>query len=49
LPREILVIPDRPKLAYTTEAYYSMKMHVLVRFGQWQAIIDEPVPDDPDL
>ena len=49
LPREILAVRDRPKLAYTTEAYYSMKMHVLVRFGQWQAIIDQPMPDDPDL
>jgi tetratricopeptide (TPR) repeat protein len=49
LPREILTIPNRPKLAHQTEAYCSMKMHVLVRFGQWQAIIDEPMPDDPDL
>jgi tetratricopeptide (TPR) repeat protein len=49
LPKEILAVKGRPKLAYTTEAYYSMKMHVLVRFGQWQAIIDEPMPDDPEL
>lgn len=49
LPREILAVQGRPKLAYTTEAYYSMKMHVLVRFGQWQAIIDEPMPEEPDL
>ena len=26
-----------------------MKMHVLVRFGQWQEIIDEPMPDDPEI
>ena len=49
LPREILAIQGRPKLAYMTEAYYSMKMHVLVRFGQWQSIIDEPMPDEPEL
>jgi tetratricopeptide (TPR) repeat protein len=49
LPREILAIQGRPKLAYMTEAYYSMKMHVLVRFGQWQAIIDEPMPEEPEL
>jgi len=49
LPKEILAVKGRPKLAYTTEAYYSMKMHVLVRFGRWQAIIDEPMPDDPEL
>ena len=49
LPREILAVQGRPKLAYTTEAYYSMKMHVLVRFGQWQSIIDEPMPEDREL
>jgi hypothetical protein len=32
-----------------TEGYYNMKMHVLVRFGRWQEIIDEPLPDDPQL
>jgi tetratricopeptide (TPR) repeat protein len=49
LPREILAVQGRPKLALTTEGYYSMKMHVLVRFGQWQAILDEPLPDEPEL
>lgn len=49
LPREILAIRDRPKIAYMTEAYWSMKMHVLVRFGQWRSIIDEPMPDEPEL
>jgi tetratricopeptide (TPR) repeat protein len=49
LPREILTMRDRPKLTHTSEGYYAMKMHVLVRFGQWQSIIDEPMPEDPDL
>lgn len=40
---------DKPHLANTLEAYYSMKMHVLVRFGQWQTIIDAPHPSDPQL
>ena len=31
------------------EAYYGMKAHVFVRFGKWQEILDEPLPDDPDL
>jgi tetratricopeptide (TPR) repeat protein len=31
------------------EGYYSMKTHVMVRFGRWQGIIDEPLADDPDL
>lgn len=26
-----------------------MKAHVLVRFGKWQEILDEPLPEDPDL
>lgn len=26
-----------------------MKSHVLVRFGKWREIIDDPLPDDPDL
>jgi hypothetical protein len=29
--------------------HYNMKMHVLVRFGRWQEIIDEPLLDDPQL
>ena len=24
-----------------------MKQHVLVRFGKWQEIIDQPLPEDP--
>ena len=49
LTRDILTVRDRPKLAMTTEGYYAMKMHVLVRFGRWQDILDEPLPDDPAL
>ena len=26
-----------------------MKQHVLIRFGKWQEIIDQPLPDDPAL
>jgi hypothetical protein len=36
-------------MAITMEGYYSMRMHVLVRFGRWQDIIDTPLPDDPVL
>ena len=31
------------------EAFYGMKVHVYIRFGKWQEIIDEPMPDDPEL
>lgn len=49
LSKEVLSVPDRPQLAITMEGYYSMKMHVLVRFGRWQDIIDAAMPDDPVL
>lgn len=31
------------------EGYMSMGTHALVRFGRWQELIDEPLPDDPEL
>ena len=36
-------------LRSTLEAYYSSRVHVLVRFGLWQKIVDEPLPDNPNL
>lgn len=48
LPDEVLRV-DRPHMASTLEGYYSMWMHVLVRFGKWLEIVDEPMPDDPEL
>ncbi len=49
LSKDVLSVEGRPQLAVTLEGYYSMKMHVLVRFGRWQDIIDTPLPDDPVL
>ncbi|MEH6631686.1 MAG: hypothetical protein V7776_12700 [Halopseudomonas aestusnigri] len=49
LSKDVLSVKGRPQLAMTMEGYYSMKMHVLVRFGRWQDIIDTAMPDDPDL
>ena len=31
------------------EAFWGVKLHVMVRFGMWQEIIDEPLPVDPEL
>jgi len=31
------------------EAFIPMKVHVLIRFGKWQEIIDLPLPEDQDL
>ena len=31
------------------ESFYGKKIHVMVRFGQWQAILGEPFPGDREL
>lgn len=49
LSRDVLDVAGKPYLAMTMEGYYSMMMHVLVRFGKWQQIIDTPMPEDPQL
>jgi tetratricopeptide (TPR) repeat protein len=49
LTKEVLSVKDRPKFAMSLEGYHSMKMHVMVRFGRWQEIIAEPLPDDRGL
>jgi tetratricopeptide (TPR) repeat protein len=36
-------------MAMTTEGYFSMRMHVLIRFGRWHDIIAAPPPPDPVL
>lgn len=44
-------VPDavlRP-LADWFEAFVPMKQHVLIRFGKWQDILDQPLPEDEDL
>ncbi|MEI8700056.1 tetratricopeptide repeat protein [Mesorhizobium sp. ISC15] len=46
---EALLRQATPPMAYWLEGYMPMKAHVLVRFGKWQEILDEPLPDDPDL
>jgi len=49
LTPDVLSVEGRPQLACTMEAYYSMKMHVLVRFGRWLEIVDTELPADPKL
>ena len=49
ITKDVLSVAGRPKFSMSLEGYYSMRTHVLVRFGRWQDIIDEPLPDDPDL
>jgi tetratricopeptide (TPR) repeat protein len=49
LSREVLSVKNSPKFAMSLEGYHAMKTHVMLRFGRWQEIIDEPLPDDPGL
>ena len=40
---------ESPPMADFLEGYLTMKQHVLVRFGKWQEIIDQDLPEDKDL
>jgi tetratricopeptide (TPR) repeat protein len=31
------------------EAFWGIRLHVMIRFGMWQDILDEPMPDDAEL
>ena len=46
---EALLRVTTPPMADWLEGFIPMKMHVLVRFGRWREILDEPLPDDPEL
>lgn len=48
LPAELLAI-ESPPMADWLEGFVSMRMHVLIRFGKWQDILDTPLPTDPEL
>ena len=48
LPLERLDV-DVPHLRSTLEAYYSMPIHVNVRFGCWQTIVAAPLIHDLEL
>ena len=48
IPRALLETGS-PPMADWLEAYVPMKQHVLIRFGRWQEILDQPLPDDPGL
>ncbi|EPS32548.1 hypothetical protein PDE_07508 [Penicillium oxalicum 114-2] len=44
LPLELLkAMPDY------SEVFMSVRSHVMVRFGMWQEIIDQPLPEDQEL
>lgn len=31
------------------EAFWGIRLHVMIRFGMWQEVLDEPMPEDPEL
>jgi tetratricopeptide (TPR) repeat protein len=43
------LLHENELLANYLEAFYGMKVHVYIRFGKWQELIDEPMPADPEL
>jgi tetratricopeptide (TPR) repeat protein len=49
LTKDVLSVKGRPKFSTSLEGYYSMSVHVMVRFGRWREIIATPLPDDPEL
>ncbi|MGD9525267.1 hypothetical protein [Pseudonocardia sp.] len=48
IPDELVRVQS-PPMADWIEAYMSVRTHVLVRFGRWQELIDDPLPEDVDL
>jgi tetratricopeptide (TPR) repeat protein len=47
IPRELMEVQVPPMIDWL-EGWIPMKMHVLIRFGKWQEIIDTPLPEDQD-
>ena len=48
MPEAFLRIPS-PPMADFFEGYVAIRLHVLIRFGKWQEIIDQDLPADSDL
>ena len=48
LPEELLVV-ESPPMADWLEGFVSLKQHVYIRFGKWQEIIDQELPDNQAL
>ena len=46
LLHQCLPYDGKRQMVATLEGYYSMRMHVAVRFGRWQTIIDTAPPED---
>jgi tetratricopeptide (TPR) repeat protein len=44
-----LLRAESPPMADWLEGFLAMRVHVLIRFGRWQDILDLPMPGDPVL
>ncbi|MGE2722580.1 tetratricopeptide repeat protein [Mycolicibacterium celeriflavum] len=44
-----LLAIESPPMADWLEAFVPLRTHVLVRFGRWDELIDQPLPDDAEL
>ena len=47
-PEDFLLVKSPPFADYF-ESYMAIWVHVLIRFGRWQQIIDETLPEDTEL
>jgi tetratricopeptide (TPR) repeat protein len=47
-PEELLRIPS-PPMADFIEGFFTMKQHVMIRFGKWRDIIAQDLPKDREL
>jgi tetratricopeptide (TPR) repeat protein len=47
-PEDLVRMPS-PPMADFIEGYLPMKQHVLIRFGKWQEIIDQDLPENQEL
>ena len=48
LPEDLLTV-ESPPMADWLEGFVPMKQHVLIRFGKWRDILDQPLPENPEL
>lgn len=46
---DALMRVESPPMADRLEAYLPMRTHALIRFGRWQELVDDPLPDDRDF
>jgi tetratricopeptide (TPR) repeat protein len=48
IPEGLLRV-ESPPMADWLEGFLSMRVHVLIRFGRWEELLQLPFPDDPEL